>query len=259
MNKNSFSLLFLLLAISILATTCAERTIEDPRTEFGEAYYPLAIGNTWVYTLDSVVLRPVPGRISFDTVQLQMREMLVDTFTDAGGQLWYRGERAFRPTAGLSWQFAQTFLLGHTERGALRREGNLTFVTLPFPPTAGKRWPGNAAFDEFTEIGIGGETIEMFTGWDYRILASGEPSLSPEPDFADVVRLEAANFEGLIDRRYVIETYAREVGLIYRELEILHTQCQSCCGGDTGICIDLPWPEKAEKGFYLRQRLISFE
>ena len=245
--------------VLLLAMACGKNTVEPTQTEFGQAYYPLAVGQTWTYAVDSVVVHPVIGGIAFDTVSLQMQETLVDSFTDASGQLWYRGARSFRADATHSWAFAQTFLLGHSTYGALRREGNLTFVTLPFPPHAGTRWAGNAAFDEFTEVGVGGEVIELFVGWDYRVLSSGEPASAPAPDYPDVVQIEAANFEGLIDRRYVTETYARGVGLIYRALDILHTQCQACCQGNTAQCLDLPWPAKAEKGFYLRQRLLDFQ
>ena len=58
----------------------------------------------------------------------------------------------------------------------------------------------------------------------------------------------------LIPIRRGFEQYAPNVGLVYRELAGLDTQC----GGNPGDCIDIPWEQKAEKGFIVRQTLLEF-
>ena len=69
--------------------------------------------------------------------------------------------------------------------------------------------------------------------------------------------VEGADYENLLNRRLAIEGYAKNIGLVYRELEVFETQCQLCCNGDTGACLDLPWREKAEGGFIIKQWLVQ--
>jgi hypothetical protein len=65
-----------------------------------------------------------------------------------------------------------------------------------------------------------------------------------------VVTVQNADSENLIELRLAHEKYARGVGLVYRELWILDTQCIE-------DCIGMTWEQKAEKGFILKQTLID--
>ena len=58
-------------------------------------------------------------------------------------------------------------------------------------------------------------------------------------------------FLNLIELREAIEKYARNVGLIEKQMRILDTQCIIECEGE-------PWEVKAEKGFILKQRILEF-
>ncbi len=157
------------LLVGVLFSTCDKREVEPPLDiDFGYDYFPLDIGRTWHYEVDSITLRPQVGGILFDSVHLQARETLVDTLRDASGQLWYRGERWERRADTLPWTFRQTFLLGRTEQQAMRLEDNLLFVKLVFPADAGEGWDGHLFFDDNREISIGGEMIAVYAGWDYR-------------------------------------------------------------------------------------------
>ena len=86
-------------------------------------------------------------------------------------------------------------------------------------------------------------------------LQIGEPAAFGDQTYDDVSLVEGADYENLLNRRLSLEAYARGIGLVYRELEVFETQCQICCGGDTGTCLDLSWREKAEGGFIIRQWL----
>jgi hypothetical protein len=68
-------------------------------------------------------------------------------------------------------------------------------------------------------------------------------------DKVAIVLLTDDGEENTIERRYALEKYARGVGLIYKEYEILDSQCSTCTE---------PWSEKAEKGFILKQTLIEY-
>jgi hypothetical protein len=234
---------------------CNEETAA-PRTDWGYDYFPLAIGTEWRYELDSIVLRTQVGGILYDSVRLEAREILQDTLRDLAGNLWYRGERYDRRADSLTWRFRQTFLLRQDEQRAYRREDNLEFVKLVFPVDDNQRWDGHVAFDPYRDIEVAGQPIQIYADWDYRYQSLDQPGNVGNITYDSLVVVEGADYENLLNRRLALETYARGVGLVYRELEVFKTQCQQCCNGDTGACLDLPWRQKAEAGFILRQWLV---
>ena len=256
-----YLLLLALFGAGLFFTACEEETAE-PNTDKGYEYFPLAVGQETLYRMDSVVLRPQVGGILYDSVQLEVRETLVDTIRDLEDKLWYRGERYDRRLDSVEWRFRQTFLLRREDNRALRREDNLEFVKMVFPLRGGN-WDGHAAFDQYREIEVGGQPIQIFADWSYRYLQTEGPAVLGSPDgvggefYDDVVIIEGADYENLLNRRFSLEAYNADIGLVFRQMEVFETQCQVCCGGDTGTCLDLPWTEKAEGGFIIRQWLVQ--
>ncbi|MEZ4985515.1 MAG: hypothetical protein R2795_10835 [Saprospiraceae bacterium] len=241
--------------IAGLFTSCEEE-VAAPTEDWGYRYFPTAIGMEWQYALDSIVLRPIPGGVLYDSVRLYARETLVDTIRDLEGQLWYRGERYDRRVDSTQWRFSQTFLLRSDVRRAYRQEDNLTFVKMVFPPDRLQRWDGHVAFDAFREIEVAGQPIQIFADWDYRYTDLHQAGTIMQTSYDSLTTVQGADYENLLNRRLSLETYAPGIGLVYRELEVFETQCQLCCNGETGVCIDLPWREKAEAGFIIRQWLL---
>lgn len=256
MTGNTIFLIGLLFFTSLFLLTCEGETAE-PRADKGYDYFPLEVGNEWNYLMDSIVLRPQVGGIFFDSVRLEVQETLVDTLRDLEGQLWYRGERYDRRLGSTVWRFRQTFLLRRDELRAYRREDNLEFVKMVFPLRADQNWDGHVAFDHFREIEVAGQPIQIFVDWNYRYLSFDQPGVVMDKTYDQLAVVEGADYENLLNRRLAIEGYAKNIGLVYREMEVFETQCQQCCNGDTGACLDLPWREKAEGGFIIKQWLVQ--
>lgn len=257
-NQFGYGSLALLLLLNFAA--CEVSSIPVDGEVEGTDHFPLEVGRSWWYEVDSITVRPVIGGIVYDTARLEVRESLVDTFRSQDDRRWYRGERWQRPRSGGSWRFDQSFALSADGSAALRTEDNLTFTKLSFPLRAGKSWDGHTAFDEFRSLPIGGEFLDIYAGWNYGFAEVGMPHALPTGlSFAESALVEQAETDNLIDLRRAYERYVPDVGLVERFIDARHTQCQQCCGGDTGQCLDLPWSEKAEKGFILRQYLTKFE
>lgn len=246
--------LLLALLASFLFLAC-ERQVEDVIIDEGYEYFPLRIGQNWEYEVDSITLRPVVNGTFYDSVHLYAREQLTDTFRDGAGQLWFLGERHERLHDSLPWRYRLTFALSHDAQRAWRREDNLDFIKLTFPVKDKNEWDGNAAFDAYQLIPIGGELMPLFKEWNYQYTSVNMPGEVNGVPFDSLLTVELVNYENLIEYRYATEQYARGIGLVYREMVALDTQCQTCCNGNIAQCIDLPWRTKAEKGFILRQRL----
>lgn len=247
------SLIFSLAFIFLLAS-CTPET-DELKIAPGYNYFPLAVGQAWEYEVDSIVLRPEVGGIHYDSLHFYTREVLVDTFRDGGGLRWFRAERYERAHDSLPWQYRATFALSRNDQQAFRREDNLDFIKLVFPPRPDDDWNGNARFDPLRLISVGGEFIALFKGWSYRYEQVHSPANINGIAYDSTLSVVAADYENLIERRYAAETYAAGIGLVYREIEAFDTQCRLCCNNNTSQCLDLPWRNKAEKGFILRQRL----
>ena len=251
-------LLLLLLSFTIGTFIACDDELAQPRSDWGYNYFPLAIGMEWNYEMDSITLRPQVGGVLFDSVHLMVRETLADTIRDLENKLWYRGERYDRHADTLPWRFRQTFLLRTDGQRAYRQEDNLEFVKMVFPTKTFKNWDGNVAFDQYREIDVAGQPIAIYRDWNYFYTSVDEPETVYDIQYDSLTVIEGVDSDDdIVDRRYAIEKYARGVGLVYREMEIFETQCNDCCSLDLELCISLPWREKAESGFIIRQWLVE--
>lgn len=241
----------------LLFLACKEESIAPPDNVAGTDYYPLEVGNSWLYAVDSIILVPEIGRTRYDTVRAEARETLQATFRDQSDRLWYRGLREERATAGEEWIPTQSFALRVDERGLYRQEDNLEFQLLAFPLVENQRWDGHAAFDEFRPIAVGGELLDVYAGWDYRVLELDVAYQLPTgPSFAATMLVDQAAVDNLIDFRRSYRRYAKTVGPVETFVDARHTQCRVCCNGDTGTCLDINWDAKAEKGYIIHQLLL---
>lgn len=249
---------FLWLIITLILGAC-HREVEQPHLEFNYDYYPLAVGSSWTYELDSIIYDPSPQGTAIDSSHWQVKEVVVDTFYDLTGVLFYRIERFERAADSLAWQIRQVYAQGRSEREAYRLVDNMQLIPLVFPIVKGSKWDGNRYIDPLQTVVVAGENLEMFKGWNYSCEALDESLSIGGLTFPQTLTVRMADSENLIELRSAVEQYARDIGLVYREYQILDTQCNVCCNGDLTACGPLPWVVKAERGFIIRQRLVAWE
>ncbi|MBK8705391.1 MAG: hypothetical protein IPN33_18700 [Saprospiraceae bacterium] len=247
------------LAALLCGMACQSREVEELSIDQGYDYQPLSVGRWWIYEVDSLVYDPAPSGTLIDSVFFQLREEVADTFRDNNGALAYRIVRSERSNASAPWQVKSVYALTPGEQRLIRTDNNLNFIAMVFPVAAFTQWDGNAFIDDNLIIPIAGEPMALFKGWNYRYTTVDEPLNLSDLYFPKVATLVLADNENLIERRYAQEQYARGVGLVYRELQLLDTQCNVCCNGNFASCESLPWEDKGETGFILRQRLIAYQ
>ena len=242
----------------LLFSACEEETAPPRDFSADLAYFPLELDQPKFYALDSIVLLPTVQGIVYDTARLEVRETLVERFEAADGTETYRGERWDRRLPDGAWRFRQTFTMSRSNLRATRNEDNLSFTKLVFPITEGKRWDGHAAFDDSRAFVVGGEFVSIYENWDYRYIspedqiAAGSTALTRE----GAVLIEQDSTDNLITQSIAYEIYAPGIGLTERFIDARRTQCRICCNQDPAQCIELPWEEKAEKGFILKETFI---
>lgn len=258
MSNRLFFSIGLMVFIAGICCNCDSSEPENFEVDFGYEYFPLDVGIFRIYEVDSIIYDPAINGTRVDSSTTLIRDLIAEALTDETGQMQFRVERSERKSEAEPWRNTKTFTLAREERRALWTEDNLRFVKMPFPLKTGARWNGNAFFDPLVIIPVAGESIQMFKDWESEVIGIGESAQVGDLSFSDVTTIRLADSQNLIELRQATERYARDVGLIYREYSILDTQCEVCCRGDFGACGELPWEEKAEKGFIMRQRLIEF-
>ena len=95
-------------------------------------YYPLKIGTTLTYRLDSTV--PAPFGTALLVKSYQAKDSIESTFIDNQGRVSYRIFRLIRNLAGTQpWRFASTYVATPTQNTIEYVDNNLRFVKLVSP------------------------------------------------------------------------------------------------------------------------------
>lgn len=251
--KKSIYLLLLFSFSLFFFKSCKDKTSLDDsfQIDFGYDYFPLEIGKYRDYQVDSTIFDfgPGGGTITHNSTTY-LREQVIDTLTDNLNRVGYKIERFERSNLTDPWTVKDVWMFIRTDQQAESLEENLRFIKLVFPLKEGVVWNGNQFIDDATIISIAGESIEVFKSWEYNVDFVGEPITVNNEVYENGVQITQADNENLIELRYSIEQYAENIGLVFKEMKILDTQCIAECEGQ-------PWEEKAEKGFIVRQELIG--
>lgn len=270
MKKYRFTFLLAIVGLGFVLSTCNENTIgEDLTVIKGFNYYPIEVGKYITYELDSIIYRqpscacvPTSQTCGYpfirDTSSYQLREEVVEIYTDNTGAENYVIERYLRSNANEPWSVADVWNTKISNTQVERVEENLRFIKLVFPVSENVSWNGNAFFRD-TAVVIGTEVVEFYEHWSLEY-EYGDIDVAEEINgimFDSVMTvIQSAPSENKINHRSSIEKYARGVGLVYKEMLILDTQC--CVNENLTFCDDIPWEEKGERGLVLRQRIIDF-
>lgn len=245
-------------SLLLLANACTEERIDDFSPELEKEFFPLQIGRSWIYEADSIIFDPQTDRVLIDTVHFQIRETITDTFTNNINNLQFKIRYEERREGQSQWQLKNTYSAFTEDNRAIKSENNLELIKLTFPLRENERWKSTAFIDERATISIAGEPIEVYKGWESLIIARQNNYQLEDFNFEEAITVQLANMENILELRRVEEVYAKNVGLVFQEWQIFDSQCQVCCSGNLGTCTDVPWEQKAERGFILRKKLVDF-
>lgn len=241
-------ILFSIFALTFLASCTPE--LEDYQGNLeGPKYFPLTVGNTWIYRVDSVIYDNQGLKI--DSVFQFIKETITGKYVDEAGDEVFRIERSARDISGGGWEVISIWNASKNEKAAYRTENNLKFLKLTFPLTLNKSWEGNIFFPSDIVVRIAGEPIKMYQNWGkYKYTAVNENLMLEGNVYQNVTTVLQSDMENKISKRYSVEKYAKDLGLIYKEMWILDTQKSESAA---------PWEVKAEEGFIMKKSLVSFD
>ncbi len=223
--------------------SCGKNETDTTIPNRGKDYYPLTIGNTALFDLDSVIYDPISNSfVQIDTYRWQARDVLSDTVRAKNGTLAFIVDRSIKTKTSVNWTARETFSASLTSEYALLSENNLTYIKFPTYFDVGTNWDGNLFNDVSTKLEVAGEILEPFSKkWTFEVLSYGKAEKIGTKDYADVLTIQAQSDPKILtEKRYSLEKYAKGVGLVYREIRILDTQ---------KLDASTAWEKKAQKGF----------
>ena len=178
---------------------------------FHYEYYPLTIGQTWVYQVDSIKYDGNFTPPAIDTARYQIKEVVESIFDHNEGRESHRIEVFKRNNDTLPWEILNVYFTNRTESTAEKVEDNLRFIKLIFPATPGSKWAGNAFIDAVDEHAY-------LKDWEYQIIGIDAPYNASGETFHETLSVLQEDETNAIERRYGFEVYAKDVGMIYKEL-----------------------------------------
>lgn len=217
---------------------------KDIHVDYHEDYYPLEVGMTKIYEVDTIKYSPVyeDGKKSFRT---ELMETITGTFTDAGGREAFRIERFTREGPTKPWSPINFHYAVKDKSHVELVENNLRFIKMSFPLRLGATWNGNAY------IAADNDTFAFYQDWEYEVTTIHGPANVKGIDYDSTVTVLEVDDENLLERRYSVAQFAKNTGLIFREqynLRIVDSQLPGT---------SIPWEEKANRGFIVRKKLTQ--
>jgi hypothetical protein len=185
-------------------------------------YYPLKVGKTFTYKLDSTVRANFGASLSVHSYLA--KDSVESQFNDAQGRPSYRIFRYLRDVAQTQpWKYLATYVttFDNDKKWVEYVDNNLRYIVLHEPITEGYSWAGNTYIDTKS----GNSPVKYLDEWHYTYQDVGSPYTVTKGKFDTTISVlqanefppDPTNFSFYQQTNYSIEVYAKGVGLIYKE------------------------------------------
>jgi hypothetical protein len=248
----------ILLLFSIISQSCSEEFETPIDVEiYGYAYYPLKVGQTRIYKIDSLQFDLGSDNLPvYDSTSFYLKEEIKELSIDLEGNDLYIVERSRSERQEGPYRVVDVMTRSRNTNQAYSTENNIRLINLVFPIEKNKTWKGTSFINDQIIVFIRGELIEMYKGWEFEVLEEGVSEQIGDKVYAQTTTIRQADTDNPFEKRYSIEKYAKEVGLVYRERQIVDSFCKY--RGDNALCVGLEWIEKAGRGFFTREVLVDY-
>lgn len=205
--KNDFKLIVLCILLTIINISCKKDADIKP-LDIGYEYYPDKAGKYIIYDVDSIVMNTFTTQV--DTFKFQLKEVIESVYTDNSGRPTMRLERYRKnynkttPYDQLPWVITDVWSANRTATSVERLEENIRYVRLIFPIEKNKTWKGNI-YNSLSE-------------WNYKYTEINKATTIGGLPFDSTLTVIQINEENLIEKQYYREIYAKNVGLVYKQI-----------------------------------------
>lgn len=221
--------IFFLSLIVVFSSCRKDKNLDDEKVDLGYNYFPDNVGHYVIYDVDSTVYNDFIGDTLYS--HHEAKEVIESTFIDNLGKPALRIERYIRDNDTSVWTLNDVWSANRLAATAERVEENIRFVVLSFPVKDEKTWKGNV----YNTIG----------NWDYEYNDMDVPRTVGTLSFDSTLSVTQFDDEytNMLNRQYYHEIYARNVGLVYRE--VLDVK-------DDNVVFGVPVEDRIESGFKVK-------
>lgn len=254
--------LSLIILLSLMVVTSCKKTINFTKTSsysgnLTDFWTPLEIGKYVTYRLDSLNFY-FYGQLDTTTSYLA-KDSIEDTIIDGAGNRAYLVTRYLSDTTGSSWTPGETYTVTPSIQKIELTENNLRFIKLAFPIDDGYSWSGNSYlpyapyqdyfdYSDDSHLSLGNWTYTyQNVDQPYTVGATTFDSTITVMQSNDSINVPITNPNAFASKTYWSETYAKNIGLIYRHTEMWEYQPPTPDGTQQGYKI----------GFQLTMRIID--
>jgi hypothetical protein len=212
--KTSLPFLSMFLLTVAACTNSQEPSIETPGPEF----FPLQTGTFITYQVDSArIIQNSEQAFSY-----QLRISVGSSFRNDEGNTSYILQREERNTDTDPWKPAGTWTTWTSIQNAVVTEGTTSYIKLKFPLSRGLKWNGNALNS------LGGDDLCSGSECDRYEVTSVDPLV--------VVRQDST--KDILKKDVRFERYQKDIGLIYKESEVLNYCSTGSCPTGVDYVVD---------------------
>ncbi|MFM6944324.1 MAG: hypothetical protein ACKOXV_03480 [Bacteroidota bacterium] len=209
--------LYILVAATVLASCKKENTVLSGNNK--SAYLPLAIGKSISYHVDSTVWDDINSVKT--TVTYDLKYVMADTFSDNMKRLTYRVDIYRRANGNSNWKANNVMYITDADSSVEWFEDNVRFVKMVFPVTENYTWDGNS------KVNLADPDLYYLNGWVYKFTNVAKPFSNGYAGYGDAVIVKQIDYHlndlntpgvSFVEKTYAQEVFAKNVGLVYREL-----------------------------------------
>lgn len=244
--KTSFFYLVIMMVV-IMMTSCKKESIPYIEPDKGTEYYPAIVGKYITYKYDSVIFDD--NGITRHNLSGFIKEVISEEIEKNDVQKKYKIIKYWRQSDTVQWQLTDVESVTILEDRVIKTEENLPFIKMIFPNDEGVVWEGNSMFDNSVIVKVYGEELTPYEYWEYEVINKGNPITLNGITFNETIEvLQVDDNSSNRSKRYATETFAKNVGLIRKEMKIYETQNPK---------EGQPWETYAQKGYSLIQEVID--
>ena len=219
------------IALVVLIVSCSRR--EPAPLPAVTDYFPLQTRHYSIFLVDSTV---ITQNVS-TTYHYQLQTVLTDSFPNSEGGYTYVMQRSKRSDSTSAWTSMESWSLRATPYEAVVNEGNVAYLKIVGPPGNGVAWNGNA-------YNVNGGTekcpdADTFTCDIYEITGFMKAFTAGNGlSFQNTMTVDQNDDEDLTQKDVRSEVYAKGVGLVSRQMNVLEYCTVNCTEDqfvDTGL------------------------
>lgn len=231
-----------------LLFSCKKET-ENINFDYAYSYFPDDSGKYVIYKVDSVLYNDFdPFHVKrYSTIYL--KEIVTEQFYDNLGRLAKKLERFYTADTSLPWKTGTVWYFVKNTTNVEQVEDNIRYVKLTFPPEVNNNWHGNKYFklNQYPFPNLRYTTTNF--DWIYTITEVNKPYSNGNFQADSTITVLQVADSSNVQKVYSVEKYAKNIGLVYKELWRLDAQLSN----NTQTYVD-----DAKFGFIVYQRAISY-